>query len=243
MPVGTAINVALGLARGLAAAHARGVVHRDVKPENVFLRTDGDVKILDFGLAKLLPSVGGDAGGDNRRRSTGLILGTPGYMAPEQVRGGPVDARADLFAVGVITYEMLTGRNPFKRASIVETLHATLTADVRDLAAAGSGIPPAVAKLVMRLLEKSPQARFQSAQDLAWALEQLADVSAVDQTLYRGAPASRRASVAGMGRGQCRACCGRAWSGDLLDSWSQRWRGRSDSPHAIHVGASPRLGT
>ena len=192
VPVGTAINVALGLARGLAAAHARGVVHRDVKPENVFLRTDGDVKILDFGLAKLLPSVGDDLAAQPQTID-GLILGTPGYMAPEQVRGGPADARADVFAVGVITYEMLAGRNPFKRASIVETLHATLTADVPDLAVAGRGIPPAVAKLVMRLLEKSPQARFQSAQDLAWALEQLADVSGMDQTLYRGAPASRRA--------------------------------------------------
>jgi Tol biopolymer transport system component len=190
VPVGKAINVALGLARGLAAAHARGVVHRDVKPENVFLRTEGDVKILDFGLAKLLPSLGGDVAAQPPAID-GVVLGTPGYMAPEQVRGGPVDARADLFAVGVITCEMLTGINPFKRASVLETLHATLTADVPDLAAAGRGISPAIARIVLRLLEKSPEARFQSAQDLAWALEQLADGSSLDQTRYRGAPATR----------------------------------------------------
>jgi len=193
LPVAKAITVAIGIARGLAAAHARGVVHRDVKPENVFLPTNGDVKILDFGLAKLLPTVASEPAAQ-RLTIDGLILGTPGYMAPEQVRGGPVDARADLFAVGVITYEMLAGSNPFKRASIVETLHATLTADAPDLTAAVPGIPPALAKLVMRLLEKNPQARFLSAQDLAWALEQLVDVSAIPRTLSRDTPARRRAS-------------------------------------------------
>jgi eukaryotic-like serine/threonine-protein kinase len=196
LPVGKAINVAFGIARGLAAAHARGVVHRDVKPENVFLRTDGDVKILDFGLAKLLPAVASQPAAQ-RLTIDGLILGTPGYMAPEQVRGEPADAGADLFAVGVITYEMLAGSNPFKRASIVETLHATLTADAPDLTAAVPGIPPALAKLVMRLLEKDPQARFLSAQDLAWALEQLVDVSARAQTLSRDTPSRRRASWRG----------------------------------------------
>ena len=196
LPVGKAISVAFGIARGLAAAHARGVVHRDVKPENVFLRTDGDVKILDFGLAKLQPALASQPAAQ-RLTVDGLILGTPGYMAPEQVRGEPADAGADLFAVGVITYEMLAGRNPFKRASIVETLHATLTADAPDLTASIPGIPPALAKLVMRLLEKDPQARFLSAQDLAWALEQLVDVSAGARTLSRNTPARRRASWRG----------------------------------------------
>ena len=196
LPVGKAINVAFGIARGLAAAHARGVVHRDVKPENVFLRTDGDVKVLDFGLAKLLPTVASEPAAQ-RLTIDGLILGTPGYMAPEQVRGEPADTQADLFAVGVITYEMLAGSNPFKRASIVETLHATLTADAPDLTAAVPGIPPALLKLVMRLLEKEPQARFLTAQDLAWALEQLVDVSAGARTLSRDTPSRRRASWRG----------------------------------------------
>jgi serine/threonine protein kinase/Tol biopolymer transport system component len=191
LPVGKALNVALGISRGLAAAHTRGIVHRDVKPENVFIRSNGDVKILDFGLAKLLPAVGSQLTAE-RLTIDGWVLGTAGYMAPEQVRGEPADARADLFAVGVITYEMLAGSNPFKRASIVETMHATLTADVPDLAAAGRGIPTAVAKLAMRLLEKSPPARFQSAHDLVWALEQLAEVSVIDRTPSRVATASRR---------------------------------------------------
>ena len=192
LPVGKAINVALGITRGLAAAHARGIVHRDVKPENVFLQTDGNVKILDFGLAKLLPSVGSEPGARHQTMD-GWILGTAGYMAPEQVRGEPADSRADLFAVGVMTYEMLAGSNPFKRASIVETMHATLTADVPDLTADGRAVPPAVAKLVRRLLETSPQARFQSAQDLAWALEQLSDQSSSDRTPSRETPARRPA--------------------------------------------------
>ncbi len=190
--VSKAIHVALGIARGLAAAHARGVVHRDVKPENVFIRTDGRVTILDFGLAKLLPPVGSQPTAQ-RLTVDGLILGTAGYMAPEQVKGEPTDGRSDLFAVGVITYEMLAGHNPFKRASIVETLHATLTTEVPDLAAAGQGTAPALARLVMRLLEKDPEARFQSAQDLAWALEQLTGVSTADQTPPREVQASRGA--------------------------------------------------
>jgi len=196
LPVGRAIKVTFGLARGLAAAHARGVVHRDVKPENVFLLTDGGVKVLDFGLAKLLPAVASQPAAQ-RLTIEGLILGTPGYMAPEQVRGEPAGTQADLFAVGVIAYEMLAGSNPFKRASIVETLHATLTADAPDLTATVPGIPPALAKLVMRLLEKDPQARFLSAQDLAWALEQLVDVSAGVRTLSRDTPSRRRASWRG----------------------------------------------
>jgi Tol biopolymer transport system component len=191
VPVDKVLSVLLGIARGLSAAHARGIVHRDVKPENVFLRSDDSVKILDFGLAKLLPSRNSSAA-EPSPTIDGLIAGTPGYMAPEQVRGEPPDAPADLFAVGVIAYEMLAGHNPFKRSSVVETLHATLTVDAPPLAAAGRNIPPLLARLIMRLLEKSPQARFQSAQDLAWALEQSADVATADQTQRGGAAASRR---------------------------------------------------
>ena len=223
LPVGKAINVALGITRGLAAAHARGIVHRDVKPENVFLQTDGNVKILDFGLAKLLPSVGSEPGARHQTMD-GLILGTAGYMAPEQVRGEPADSRADLFAVGVMTYEMLAGSNPFKRASIVETMHATLTADVPDFTADGRAVPPAVAKLVRRLLERSPQARFQSAQDLAWALEQLADQPA---TIGRRPERHRRADQHGGAAGPRR-------SSDLRQAWLER-----GSPGLVEVAMAP----
>jgi serine/threonine protein kinase/Tol biopolymer transport system component len=191
LPVRRAISVALGVARGLAAAHACGVVHRDVKPENVFLPTDGGVKILDFGLAKLVPPAASQLAAPCQTMD-GLILGTAGYMAPEQVRGEPVDARADLFAVGVITYEMLTGHNPLKRANIIETLNATLTADVPDVSTANCAIPPALAKVVARLLEKAPPSRFQSAHDLAWAIEQVADVVGIDRTRVHP-PSGRRA--------------------------------------------------
>jgi Tol biopolymer transport system component/tRNA A-37 threonylcarbamoyl transferase component Bud32 len=164
-----AVSVALGIARGLAAAHARGIIHRDLKPENTFIRADGIVKILDFGLAKLQSSLE-ELRGASTHTVTGVILGTAGYMSPEQIRSEAVDGRSDLFSVGVILYEMLTGRNPFRGASTFETLHAVLTADPPDLA--DSGVPPGLAGITMRLLSKSPDARFQSALDLAWALEQ-----------------------------------------------------------------------
>jgi len=164
-----AVTLTLGLARGLAAAHARGIIHRDLKPENTFIRSDGIVRILDFGLAKLQSSL--EEGQDAPTHTvSGVILGTAGYMSPEQISGGAVDARTDLFSVGVMLFEMLTGRNPFRGASTFETLHAVLTVDPPDLSE--SGIPPALAGIVIRLLSKSPEGRFQSALDLAWALEQ-----------------------------------------------------------------------
>jgi len=172
LPAGTAAALALQLARGLAAAHARGIVHRDLKPDNVFLRTDGGAKILDFGLAKLqqpLQPVLSDA----PATLTGIIVGTAGYMAPEQVRGEAVDTRVDLFALGVTLYEMLSGASPFKRPSTVETLHAILTAELPDFDTR-LAVPAALNAIVKRLLAKAPGARFQSATDLVQALEQLA---------------------------------------------------------------------
>src|SRR5688500_5780423 len=120
-----AVAIACDVARGLTAAHARGIIHRDIKPDNTFIRSDGVVKILDFGVAKLRPV----ADGVHARASTmaGVLVGTAGYMAPEQVRGEELDARADLFALGVMLYEMLSGRHPFRGASTFETLHAILT--------------------------------------------------------------------------------------------------------------------
>ncbi len=140
--VDEAVSVALGIARGLAAAHARGIVHRDLKPENTFIRSDGVVKILDFGLATLQSSLEG-RDSDTSHTMTGIIVGTAGYMAPEQVRGEQVDPRTDLFALGAMLYELLAGRHPFRRSSTFETLHAVLSVDPPDWPGEPARAPPA----------------------------------------------------------------------------------------------------
>jgi eukaryotic-like serine/threonine-protein kinase len=166
------VAIALGIARGLSAAHGRGIVHRDLKPENVFLRSDGVPKILDFGLAKLQLLIDDQTTAANHTM-TGVIVGTAGYMAPEQVRGEQVDGRADLFALGVMLYEMLGGRHPFKCESTFETLHAILTTDPPDVSTLNCNVSLPLARIVTRALKKDREARFQSAGDLAWALEQV----------------------------------------------------------------------
>jgi eukaryotic-like serine/threonine-protein kinase len=177
VPLEEALSVTLEIARGLATAHARGIVHRDLKPENTFIRSDGGVKILDFGLAKLQSGLEGPWS-DASHALSGVIAGTPGYMAPEQLSGERADARVDLFALGVMSYEMLGGQHPFRRASTFETLHAVLTIDPPDLSTINERVPPPLARIAMRLLKKVPDARFQSALDLGWALEQVAGASA-----------------------------------------------------------------
>jgi serine/threonine protein kinase len=184
------LAIGLGIARGLAAAHARSIIHRDLKPENTFLTLDGSVKILDFGLAKLqlpLDSLPSQTPGT----MTGVILGTVGYMAPEQVKGETVDARADLFALGVMLYEMLASEHPFRSASTFETLHAVLTISPPDLLSLNARVPPALGRIAMRLLEKSRDARFQSARDVVWALEQV-DTAAAPRQASRPARNSTR---------------------------------------------------
>ena len=170
MRVAEAVATALDVARGLVAAHARGIVHRDLKPENVFLGRSGVVKILDFGVAKLQRA--GESGKVGAETIAGMIVGTAGYMAPEQVRGEEIDARADLFALGVMLYEMLTGTAPFKRASTIESLHAILTVEPADLIEAERVVPVDLSRIVMRLLQKDREERFQSARDVMWVLEQ-----------------------------------------------------------------------
>jgi serine/threonine protein kinase len=172
LPIAQATAIALGCAQGLAAAHARGIIHRDLKPENTFVRSDGGVKILDFGMAKLESALAG-AHGDGSQTISGVIIGTAAYMAPEQVKGEHVDARTDLFALGVMLYEMISGRHPFRRASTFETFHAVLTVDPPDLLTANVSSSAPLTRIAMRLLNKAPDARFQSALDLAWALEQV----------------------------------------------------------------------
>ena len=175
-----AVEVGVQIARGLAAAHGKGIAHRDVKPENVFLTRDGQVKILDFGLARHA----GDSTLDRPDSPTlppatepGVILGTVGYMSPEQVRGGVSDYRSDIFALGCVLYEMVTGRRAFQRETAAETMTAILKDDPVDGSAAAVAIPPSLERIVRRCLEKRPEERFQSTRDLIFALESAIDGS------------------------------------------------------------------
>jgi serine/threonine protein kinase/Tol biopolymer transport system component len=177
-----AVDYAVQLARGLAAAHEKGIVHRDLKPENVFATKDGRVKILDFGLAKLTHAEEGSAQQTNLPTATagtepGVVLGTMGYMAPEQVRGRPADARSDIFAFGAILYEMLSGKRAFRGDSAADTMSAILREDPPDLSVTNQNVSPGLERILRHCLEKNPEQRFYSAHDLAFDLEALSGLS------------------------------------------------------------------
>ena len=178
LPPRKAVEYGLQIARGIAAAHQKGIVHRDLKPENIFVTADGRVKILDFGLAKATGLVGdGEQTMGASGTSPGTILGTVGYMSPEQVRGLPVDHRTDIFSFGIVLYEMLSGLRPFRGDSHVETMNAILKEDPPELSVSGANIPSALDRIVRRCLEKNAEERFHSAHDLGLALETLSATS------------------------------------------------------------------
>jgi hypothetical protein len=175
-----AIGHALQIAQGLAAAHAKGIVHRDLKPENIFVTNDGRVKILDFGLAKLTET---EAPGANqtslptqsRGTEPGVVMGTLGYMSPEQVRGKPADPRSDIFSFGAVLYEMLSGKRAFHGDTAADTMSAILTREPPDLSETNRRVPESLDRIVRHCLEKSPEARFQSASDIAFDLEAISE--------------------------------------------------------------------
>ena len=170
LPVKAAIDIATQIARGLAAAHEKGIVHRDLKPENVFLVRSGQAKILDFGLATTPAGSSHATQTSAAMTEPGMVMGTVGYMSPEQVRGQTVDARTDLFALGAVLYEMLSGTRAFRGDTPADVASAVLRDELPDLATPRGDLPPALDRIVRHCLERDPGERFQSARDIVFAL-------------------------------------------------------------------------
>jgi eukaryotic-like serine/threonine-protein kinase len=185
----------LQIAKGLAAAHEMGIVHRDLKPENIFILPDERVKVLDFGLAKQM--VTRVAGADQTltnvdRTSVGTVLGTAGYMSPEQVRGEAIDHRSDIFSFGAVLYEMVTGHRAFHGDSGIEVMNSILKEEPSDLAESAVQVPLGLQRIAQRCLEKKPEARFQSASDLAFALDSLSGSAGSSSASLRALKGTRK---------------------------------------------------
>jgi serine/threonine protein kinase/tetratricopeptide (TPR) repeat protein len=182
LPLRKAVDWAIQIAEGLSAAHGKGIVHRDLKPENLFVTTDGRIKILDFGLAKLaedaLAGPGSNLPTASRGTEPGVVLGTLGYMSPEQLRGKPADARSDIFSFGAILYEMLSGWRAFRGDSAADTMSAILKEEPPELSLTGHNVSTGLERIVRHCLEKNPEQRFHSAHDLAFNLKALPEISA-----------------------------------------------------------------
>ena len=196
-----ALDYALQIAHGLAAAHEKGIIHRDLKPENLFLTKDGRVKILDFGLAKLTQPDPSKAGAHTslptmtQATEAGVVMGTAGYMSPEQVRGAAVDPRSDIFSFGAILYEMISGKRAFHRETAADTMSAILKEDPADLSETNRNVSPALERIVQHCLEKNPEQRFHSASDIAFDLEHLTGVSSTGAKVTAVASAPPRSKL------------------------------------------------
>ncbi len=190
-----AVDYALQVAKGLSAAHEKGIVHRDLKPENLFVSKDGHVKVLDFGLAKKVEAVAPEektsAATGSGHTEPGTVMGTMGYMSPEQVRGLPVDHRSDLFSFGTILYEMLSGKRAFKRDTASDTIAAILKEEPPELTQSGRNVSPAMDHIVRHCLEKDRDNRFQSAKDVAFALSEASSPTTASGVQLAAPPSNR----------------------------------------------------
>lgn len=194
LPLRKVIDYGIQIARGLAAAHEKNIIHRDLKPDNLFVTKDGRIKILDFGLAKLIQpkqNIGNIAA---TITLPGMALGTVGYMAPEQVRGLDVDQRSDIFALGAVLYELVTGQQSFQRPTSADTMSAILNEDLPSISQLSPASPAALERVIRRCLEKDPANRFHSASDLAFALESLLDPTASSVSSGESLPAIKEES-------------------------------------------------
>jgi eukaryotic-like serine/threonine-protein kinase len=235
LPRSTALAYAVQVIQGLAAAHAKGVVHRDLKPENLWITDEGRVKILDFGLAKVDEPIGGSEPGTScLATEPGRMMGTVGYMSPEQVRGQPVDHRTDLFAFGAILHEMLAGQRPFHATTAADTISAILNQDPADLA------DPEINNLVRRCLEKDVARRFQSADEIARALDQLVDgAPSVAESHSRFAYPD--VSVTPSRRRLLRAGAATVVAASAFAAWNFLPRGWRASLFSSGLGSRPRI--